>query len=55
MAMKKLMPSAVFLVCSLSAHAQGQSLDVFEQNKRLGKGGNLGNIRYNFETWDKIQ
>jgi len=27
--------------------------DAFEQNKRLGRGGNLGNILYEFETWDK--
>ena len=27
--------------------------DAFLQNKRLGRGGNLGNILYEFETWDK--
>lgn len=27
--------------------------DVFKQNQRLGRGGNLGNILYRFETWDK--
>ena len=27
--------------------------DALEQNKRLGSGGNLGNILYRFETWDK--
>lgn len=27
--------------------------DVFKQNERLGKGGNFGNILYDYETWDK--
>lgn len=27
--------------------------DAFKQNERLGRGGNLGNILYEFETWDK--
>jgi len=29
--------------------------DAFKQNERLGRGGNLGNILYEFETWDKEQ
>jgi len=31
------------------------SPDAFKQNERLGRGGNLGNILYRFETWDKEQ
>jgi endoglucanase len=27
--------------------------DAFQQNERLGRGGNLGNILYEFGTWDK--
>ncbi|MFC2124974.1 glycoside hydrolase family 5 protein [Bacteroidota bacterium] len=27
--------------------------DAFKQNERLGRGGNLGNILYRFDTWDK--
>jgi endoglucanase len=27
--------------------------DAFKQNERLGRGGNLGNILYEFDTWDK--
>jgi len=27
--------------------------DAFKQNERLGRGGNIGNILYRFETWDK--
>jgi endoglucanase len=44
--------SAVF-VASEKANAADTPPDVFEQNKRLGRGGNLGNILYRFKTWDK--
>ena len=27
--------------------------DAFKQNEKLGRGGNLGNILYEFQTWDK--
>ena len=27
--------------------------DAFAQNERLGKGGNIGNIHYRFDTWNK--
>ena len=27
--------------------------DAFKQNERLGRGGNLGNILYEFDNWDK--
>jgi endoglucanase len=37
----------------MSAYTQNKRPDVFKQNQRLGKGGNLGNILYNFDTWDK--
>lgn len=29
--------------------------DAFKQNEKLGRGGNLGNILYKFEIWDKEQ
>jgi len=29
--------------------------DAFKQNEKLRRGGNLGNILYRFETWDKEQ
>lgn len=32
---------------------KNQPPDAFRQNERLGRGGNIGNILYQFETWDK--
>ena len=46
---------SIFLLCIFFSPsvAQDKIPDAFEQNKLLGRGGNLGNILYNFDTWDK--
>ena len=35
------------------AIAKGNPPDAFKQQERLGKGGNFGDILYNYNTWDK--
>ena len=42
-----------FISCEHKNIKESIPPDAFEQNQRLGKGGNLGNILYEFETWDK--
>ena len=40
--------------CNHKTASESRSIpDDFKQNERLGRGGNLGNILYEFETWDK--
>ena len=50
-----LIVSAFCFVGCFTADAQDQARDAFMQNQRLGKGGNLGNILYSFDTWAKKQ
>jgi len=49
--------ASVFIFLCSCAHEsvmESKSIpDAFKQNERLGRGGNLGNILYKFETWDK--
>lgn len=45
-----------FIAHSVSINSYGQgttSTYAFEQNERLGKGGNIGTILYTWENWDK--
>ena len=52
-----LLITSVFLSlssCNNKPEQESRSIpDAFKQNERLGRGGNLGNILYEFETWDK--
>ncbi len=53
-----LIASVSIFICSCSNEPVQESKpipDAFDQNERLGRGGNLGNILYRFETWDKEQ
>ena len=44
----------LFVRCDKQTIPESRAIpDAFQQNKRLGSGGNLGNILYEFETWDK--
>jgi endoglucanase len=45
-----------FIALSASVNSYGQdttSTYAFKQNERLGRGGNIGTILYNWENWDK--
>ena len=42
-----------FFVSVVTCTKEELTLDAFEQNKRLGRGGNLGDILYDFDNWDK--
>ncbi|MCE5248597.1 glycoside hydrolase family 5 protein [bacterium] len=44
---------ALFITAPGTVCAAGNPPDAFKQNARLGRGGNLGNILYRFDTWDK--
>ena len=50
---KTLLLFSIFFTMSGKTNAADNPSDAFKQNKRLGRGGNLGNILYKFDTWDK--
>ena len=53
-AMLLIMLSAFFIVsCESKQGVKNPPPDAFKQSERLGRGGNLGNILYNYKTWDK--
>ena len=43
----------MFLLIITSTGFSQQTIDVFKQNERLGKGGNFGSILYTWDNWDK--
>jgi len=43
----------LFFVPAVSCAGEKPAPDAFQQNVRLGRGGNLGDILYHFDDWDK--